>query len=104
MNTITLLAIEAVSIIDKNAALVGYCRGFIISVLALLLMGLAFVAGTDFGMAQMGGAHKAHKLVEVVIFIFIAVDSGEAAHFPMVGATGKIITEGHLSDVISKWE
>lgn len=36
--------------------------------------------------------------------LFIAVDSGEVAHFPMVGATGKIITEGHLSDVISKWE
>ena len=36
--------------------------------------------------------------------LFIAVDSGEVAHFPMVGATGKIIRGGHLSDVISKWE
>ena len=36
--------------------------------------------------------------------LFISVESGEVAHFPMRGATGKIITEGHLSDVISKWE
>jgi hypothetical protein len=36
--------------------------------------------------------------------LFIAVDSGEVAHFPMVGATGEIIKGGHLSEVISKWE
>ncbi len=70
---ITLLATEAVSIIDKNAALAGYCRVFVLAVLALLLMGLAFVSGMDCGMSQMGGVHKAHKSVEVAIFIFIAV-------------------------------
>lgn len=73
MNIFNLLAAEVVSIVDKNAALAVYCRGFVISVLALLLMALAFTAGADFGRSMLGGVHKTAKLVEVACIVFVCI-------------------------------